>query len=71
MRIVHPEYQRRGIGRLLLETAKELSPKRVGYILSNKAGWAFYEKNDFKAAKLGISPPPENEPGVLFEYVVA
>jgi hypothetical protein len=30
---------------------------------------AFYEKNGFKAIEFGISPPPESEPDVKYEWL--
>jgi len=67
---VHPDYQNRGIGRLLLDHARQLSPEHVWlYTLQiNINACAFYEKNGFVAEKFGISPPPESEPDVEYHW---
>ena len=67
---VHPDYQRRGIGQVLLDYARRLSPEHVWlYTLQiNGNARAFYEKNGFVAVKFGISPPPENEPDVEYHW---
>ena len=67
---IHPDYQRRGIGRALLDVARRLSPDHLWlYTLQvNVAARAFYEKNDFVAEKFGFSPPPENEPDVEYHW---
>lgn len=64
------ENQRSGFGRALLEHAKALSPERLWlYTLQiNTNGRAFYEKNGFHIAKLGISPAPESEPDVEYHW---
>lgn len=67
---VHPDYQNRGIGKALLEYARELSPEHVWlYTLQiNTNARIFYEKNGFIAEKFGISPPPESEPDVEYHW---
>jgi len=67
---VDPEHQRRGLGKALLDYARSLSPEHLWlYTLQiNTNGRAFYEKNDFCAVKLGISPPPESEPDVEYHW---
>ena len=67
---VHPDYQNRGIGKALLECARELSPEHVWlYTLQiNTNARIFYEKNGFLAEKFGISPPPESEPDVEYHW---
>jgi putative acetyltransferase len=67
---IHPDYQRRGIGRALLDFARRLSPSHLWlYTLQiNVGARAFYEKNGFVAEKFGISPPPENEPDVEYHW---
>ncbi len=67
---VHPDCQRRGIGKALLEYARRLSPEHLWlYTLqSNLNARHFYEKNGFVAEKFGISPPPENEPDVEYHW---
>lgn len=67
---VDPDYQKRGIGKALLEHARQLSPEHLWlYTLQvNVNARAFYEKNGFIAEKFGISPPPENEPDVEYHW---
>ena len=67
---VHPDHWRKGIGKLLLEFAREMHPEHIWlYTLqSNTNGRAFYEKNGFVAEKFGVSPAPENEPDVEYHW---
>jgi ribosomal protein S18 acetylase RimI-like enzyme len=67
---VDPEYQNRGIGKALLDHARQLSPEHVWlYTLQiNVNARAFYEKNGFVPEKLGTSPPPEDEPDVEYHW---
>jgi GNAT superfamily N-acetyltransferase len=67
---IHPDYQRRGIGKALLDFARERSPEHLWlYTLqANINARAFYEKNGFVAEKLGISPPPESEPDIEYHW---
>src|SRR5215207_5661906 len=67
---VHPDYQYRGIGRRLLDHARQLSPDHLWlYTLQiNMNARTFYEKNGFTAEKFGISPPPESEPDVEYHW---
>lgn len=67
---IHPDYQRRGIGKALLNFAIEKSPDHVWlYTLQiNVNARAFYEKNGFVAEKFGVSPPPESEPDVEYHW---
>jgi ribosomal protein S18 acetylase RimI-like enzyme len=67
---VHPDYQKRGIGQVLLDYARQLSPDHLWlYTLQiNKNARSFYEKNGFVAEKFGFSPPPENEPDVEYHW---
>jgi ribosomal protein S18 acetylase RimI-like enzyme len=67
---VHPDFQRQGIGRQLLDHARELSPEHVWlYTLQvNANGRAFYEKNGFVAVRFGVSPAPESEPDVEYHW---
>ena len=67
---VHPDYQKRGIGKTLLDYARQLPPDHVWlYTLQvNMIARAFYEKNGFVAEKFGISPPPESEPDVEYHW---
>ena len=67
---VHPDYQRRRIGKALLDHARQTSPEHLWlYTLqANLNACAFYEKNGFVAEGFGISPPPENEPDVQYHW---
>jgi ribosomal protein S18 acetylase RimI-like enzyme len=67
---IHPDYQRRGIGKALLDFARERSPEHVWlYTLQvNVNARTFYEKNGFIAEKFGISPPPESEPDIEYHW---
>ena len=67
---VHPDHQQRGIGKALLDLARQRSPEHVWlYTLQiNTSARAFYEKNGFVAEKFGMSPPPENEPDVEYHW---
>ena len=67
---VHPEYQKQGIGKALLNLARQLSPQHVWlYTLQiNIHACAFYEKNGFVPEKFGNSPPPESEPDVEYHW---
>jgi ribosomal protein S18 acetylase RimI-like enzyme len=67
---VHPDHQHLGIGKALLDYARQLSPEHVWlYTLQiNLNARAFYEKNGFIAEKFGISPPPESEPDVEYHW---
>jgi ribosomal protein S18 acetylase RimI-like enzyme len=67
---VHPDYQGRGIGKALLEHARQRSPEHLWlYTLQiNGNARAFYERNGFVAEKFGVSPPPENEPDVEYHW---
>jgi ribosomal protein S18 acetylase RimI-like enzyme len=67
---VHPDFQNRGIGKMLLDHARQLSPEHIWlYTLQiNKHARAFYEKSGFTAEKIGVSPPPESEPDVEYHW---
>ena len=67
---VHPDHWRQGIGEALIRFARTLSPQHLWlYTLQdNVNARAFYEKNGFVVTKLGISPPPDNEPDVKYEW---
>lgn len=67
---VHPAHWRKGLGRRLLDFARERSPLHLWlYTLQiNTAARAFYEKHGFTAEKFGISEPPENEPDVEYHW---
>jgi ribosomal protein S18 acetylase RimI-like enzyme len=67
---IDPDYQRRGIGKALINFAREMSPDHMWlYTLQiNVNARAFYEKNGFVAEKFGVSPPPESEPDVEYHW---
>ena len=67
---VHPDYQNHGIGKALLEHARQVSPDHIWlYTLQiNMKARAFYERNGFTAEKFGMSPPPESEPDVEYHW---
>lgn len=67
---VDAEYQRRGIGKLLLDFAREKSPDHIWlYTLQvNVNARAFYEWNGFVAEKFGVSPEPESVPDVEYHW---
>ena len=67
---VHPEWQRRGVGKALLQKAFELSPAglELHTLQSNKAACAFYERFGFRAVEHGVSPAPECEPDVMYHW---
>ena len=64
------EAQRTGVGEALLNKARELSPTRLrlATFQKNLPARAFYEKHGFTATAFGISPEPENEPDVHYEW---
>ena len=67
---IHPDFQRNGFGKMLLDYAMQLSPEHVWlYTLQiNTNGRAFYEKNGFVAVRFGVSPAPESEPDVEYHW---
>ena len=67
---VHPDYWRQGVGKMLLDFAKERFPEHLWlYTLQvNANARAFYEKHGFVAEKFGYSDPPENEPDVQYHW---
>jgi ribosomal protein S18 acetylase RimI-like enzyme len=67
---VHPDYQNRGMGKMLLDFARRRSPEHIWLYTwqINMKARAFYEKNGFTAEKFGVSPPPESEPDVEYHW---
>jgi ribosomal protein S18 acetylase RimI-like enzyme len=67
---IHPDFQRRGLGKEFLDFAKRLSPEHVWLftLQINTNGRAFYEKNGFVAVRFGVSPAPESEPDVEYHW---
>jgi GNAT superfamily N-acetyltransferase len=67
---VHPDVWRKDLGEQMLAHARTISPRHLWlYTLQiNLNARAFYEKNGFKAVQFGISPAPESEPDVKYEW---
>ena len=67
---IDPAEQRKGIGSALLDFAKDQSPTRLQLHThqANIGARRFYEKQGFYAVQFGISPAPENEPDVRYEW---
>jgi GNAT superfamily N-acetyltransferase len=67
---VAPDHHRQGIGRFMLEHARDLSHDHL-WLYTHTANFmarAFYENNGFVATKFGTSPAPENEPDVEYHW---
>ena len=67
---VGPEAQGAGIGSALLALAKQRSPRglRLFTFQRNAPARGFYERRGFRLLRCGVSPPPENEPDVLYVW---
>lgn len=67
---VHPESQGSGVGSALLQHAKRCSPDGLELQTHQRNTQArrFYERRGFKAARFGVSPPPESEPDVEYHW---
>jgi ribosomal protein S18 acetylase RimI-like enzyme len=67
---VEPRDQRTGVGRALLEKAKELSPEQLELYTHqrNARARAFYESQGFEPVAFGTSPPPESEPDITYVW---
>lgn len=70
---VDPPAQNRGIGTLLLDRARDLSPTGLTLFTHqrNTNARAFYERRGFRAVAFGVSPAPESEPDVKYEWTPA
>jgi GNAT superfamily N-acetyltransferase len=68
---VHPEHWEIGIGSRLLAHAKVLRPQRLWLVTlrRNLRACRFYEERGFAVTGFGISPPPESEPDVNYEWL--
>jgi GNAT superfamily N-acetyltransferase len=68
--LAFPDFQRRGVGRALLDHARGLSPEHLWlYTFQvNAIGRVFYEQNGFVALRFGVSPAPESEPDVEYHW---
>ena len=67
---VEPIEQGTGVGTALLDFAKKESPARLQLHThqANTGARKFYEKRGFCAVQFGVSPAPENEPDVQYEW---
>jgi ribosomal protein S18 acetylase RimI-like enzyme len=67
---IDPDAQGRGAGSALLDHAKRLHPAGVWLFTHqrNELARAFYEARGFRAVAFGVSPPPESEPDVRYEW---
>jgi ribosomal protein S18 acetylase RimI-like enzyme len=67
---VDPDSQGRGVGSALLAHAKRLHPRGLSLFthVRNVRARAFYEARGFRAVRFGVSPPPESEPDVRYEW---
>ena len=67
---VAPEAQGSGVGSALLDLAKQRSPGglRLFTFQRNAPARGFYERRGFRLLRVGVSPPPENEPDVLYVW---
>ena len=59
-----------GAGSALIAHAKRLHPSGVWLFTHqrNTRARAFYEARGFRAVAFGVSPPPESEPDVRYEW---
>jgi GNAT superfamily N-acetyltransferase len=60
-----------GVGSALLNKAREISPSGLQAFTFQKNAQArgFYARHGFKSVSYGTSPPPENEPDVLYVWL--
>lgn len=67
---VDPDAQGGGVGSALLEHAKALHPGGLSLFTfqRNARARAFYEARSFRAVRFGVSPAPESEPDVRYEW---
>jgi GNAT superfamily N-acetyltransferase len=67
---VEPDAQRSGVGSALLAHAKALHPSGLSLFTfqRNTRARAFYEARGFRAVRFGVSPAPESEPDVRYEW---
>jgi ribosomal protein S18 acetylase RimI-like enzyme len=68
---VGPEHWERGVGSALLDHAKRRCPDGLTLVTlqRNERARRFYEARGFVATRFGVSPPPENEPDVYYEWM--
>jgi GNAT superfamily N-acetyltransferase len=67
---VDTELHGQGVGTLLLDHVKTLSPGglRLVTLQGNERARRFYERHGFSAYDHGVSPAPENEPDVWYRW---
>ena len=67
---VEPDVQGCGVGSALLAHAKALRPGGLSLFTfqRNVRARAFYEARGFRAVRFGVSPAPESEPDVRYEW---
>lgn len=67
---VDPSVQRTGVGSALLAHAKLRSPQGLWLYTHqwNRRARTFYEREGFRAVAFGVSPPPECEPDVRYDW---
>lgn len=67
---VEPSAQKLGVGTALLDHAKRAFPAGLALMthVRNTNARAFYEHRGFTAVAFGVSPPPESEPDVRYEW---
>jgi GNAT superfamily N-acetyltransferase len=67
---VEPDAQGTGVGSALLAEAKRLQPAGLSLFTfqRNARARAFYEARGFRAVRFGVSPAPESEPDVRYEW---
>jgi putative acetyltransferase len=69
---IDPIEQQKGIGTRLVDFAKSRSADRLELHThqTNAGARRFYEKCGFRAIEFGLSPPPESEPDIRYEWKV-
>jgi ribosomal protein S18 acetylase RimI-like enzyme len=67
---VEPDAQGSRVGSALLAHAKRLWPGGLSLFTfkRNARALAFYETRGFRAVRFGVSPAPESEPDVRYEW---
>jgi putative acetyltransferase len=67
---VDPAHQRAGVGTALLAWARRESPRGLALYTfqRNERARSFYEKHGFRPVAFGVSPAPESEPDVRYEW---
>ncbi len=67
---VEPSEQHSRVGSRLLDHAKSLRPAGLSLFTfqRNAPARAFYEARGFRAVRFGVSPAPESEPDVRYEW---